>query len=90
MNGGQLAGGNSTSKKADNDFYTTNPKTVELFLEKFIQDGNDLQDLEDKTNAIESASANLSYMKKFVLSMKKSDMKTQLLSCIEDMETDLC
>lgn len=42
MNGRQLAGGNSTSKKADNDFYTTNPKTVKLFLEKFIQDGNKL------------------------------------------------
>lgn len=43
MNGGQLAGGNSTSKKADNDFYTTNPLTVELFLKRFILDGNELK-----------------------------------------------
>lgn len=43
MNGGQLAGGNSTSKKADNDFYTTNPLTVELFLKRFISDENELK-----------------------------------------------
>lgn len=43
MNGGQLAGGNSTSKKADNDFYTTNSKTVELFLERFVSDKNELK-----------------------------------------------
>ena len=40
LSGGQLAGGNSISEKADNDFYTTNPKTVKLFLEKFLGDGN--------------------------------------------------
>ena len=27
----QLAGGNSSSEKAENDFYATDPKTVDLF-----------------------------------------------------------
>lgn len=49
-----------------------------------------LQDLEDKENAIESASANLSDLKRLVQSMKKSDMKTNLMDCIERMELDLC
>ena len=49
-----------------------------------------LQDLEDKENAIESASANLSDLKRMVQSMKKSDMKTNLMDCIERMELDLC
>jgi len=49
-----------------------------------------LQDLDDKVDAIESASANLSEMKRFVASMKKSDMKTNLMDCIERMEMDLC
>lgn len=35
LSGGQLAGGNSTTQKAENDFYATDPKTVELFLKKF-------------------------------------------------------
>jgi len=34
LSGGQLAGGNSTTEKAENDFYATDPKTVELFLDK--------------------------------------------------------
>lgn len=42
LSGGQLAGGNSASQKAENDFYTTDPKTVELFLDRFIADGNKL------------------------------------------------
>ena len=49
-----------------------------------------LQDLEDKKDAIESASANLSDLKRLVQSMKKSDMKTNLMDCIERMELDLC
>ena len=49
-----------------------------------------LQDLEDKENAIESASANLSDLKRLVQSMKKSDMKINLMDCIERMELDLC
>ena len=31
LSGGQLAGGNSTTEKADNDFYATNPQTVRDF-----------------------------------------------------------
>lgn len=42
LTGGQLAGGNSSTIKADNDFYATDPNTVKLFLDKFIQDGNNL------------------------------------------------
>ena len=49
-----------------------------------------LLDLEDKKDAIESASANLSDLKRLVQSMKKSDMKTNLMDCIERMELDLC
>ena len=49
-----------------------------------------LQDLEDKRDAIESVSANLSDLKRLVQSMKKSDMKTNLMDCIERMELDLC
>ena len=49
-----------------------------------------LQDLEDEKDAIESASANLSDLKRLVQSMKKSDMKTNLMDCIERMELDLC
>ena len=48
------------------------------------------QEIEDKTNAIDSASCTLALMKKIVNSMKKSDLKTTLISYIEDMETDLC
>lgn len=32
LSGGQLAGGNSTTKKAENDYYATNPQTVQEFL----------------------------------------------------------
>ena len=39
LSGGQLAGGNSATEKAENDFYATDPKTVELFLEKAMSDG---------------------------------------------------
>ena len=39
LSGGQLAGGNSTSEKAENDFYATDPKTVDLFMEKALKDG---------------------------------------------------
>ena len=39
LSGGQLAGGNSTTEKADNDFYATDPKSVETFLSKAIKDG---------------------------------------------------
>ena len=49
-----------------------------------------LQDLEDKRDAIESVSADLSDLKRLVQSMKKSDIKTNLMDCIERMELDLC
>ena len=39
LSGGQLAGGNSTSVKADNDYYATAPETTRLFLERYIKDG---------------------------------------------------
>jgi hypothetical protein len=35
LSGGQLAGGNSTTEKAENDFYATDPETVKLFLDEF-------------------------------------------------------
>lgn len=73
-------------------------KIVGMFEEQFEQNlemnpaeiENALQDLDDKVDAIESASANLSDMKRLVQSMKKSDMKTNLMDCIERMEMDLC
>lgn len=34
LSGGQLAGGNSSTEKADNDFYATDPKTVRIFLDE--------------------------------------------------------
>ena len=39
LSGGQLAGGNSATKKADNDFYATDPKSVEMFLDRAMKDG---------------------------------------------------
>lgn len=48
------------------------------------------QEIEDKSDAIGSASANLSDLKRLVQSMKKSNMKTNLMDCIERMEMDLC
>lgn len=40
LSGGQLAGGNSTSKREENDFYATNPETVKLFLYEFWKDNS--------------------------------------------------
>lgn len=73
-------------------------KMIDILIEKNddLQDISDTnvekleQDLEDKTNAIDSASCRLYNLKKVVESMRKSDMKTTLLSYIEDMEMDLC
>lgn len=48
------------------------------------------QEIDDKGNAIDSASADLSDLKRLVQSMKKSNMKTNLMDCIERMEMDLC
>ena len=49
-----------------------------------------INDLEDKRDAIDSASANLSELKRLVESMRKSDLRTNLIDCIERMELDLC
>lgn len=38
LSGAQLAGGNSVSEKAENDFYATDPKTVDVFLQRAIKD----------------------------------------------------
>ena len=32
LSGGQLAGGNSTSKREENDFYATDPQTLKWFI----------------------------------------------------------
>lgn len=40
LSGGQLAGGNSASEKAENDYYATDPKTVGLFLDSFGELGD--------------------------------------------------
>ena len=73
-------------------------KIIDMFEKQFDQNlemnpdeiEDVLLDLEDKKDAIESASANLSDLKRLVQSMKKSDMKTNLMDCIERMELDLC
>jgi hypothetical protein len=43
LSGGQLAGGNSATERADNDFYTTDPQSVKIFLDKYIKDGENLE-----------------------------------------------
>lgn len=40
LSGSQLAGGNSVTDKAKDDFYTTNPETVKIFLQKFLPELN--------------------------------------------------
>ena len=71
-------------------------KHIDKIINILIDENDDLsieemeQDLEDKTNAIDSASANLSDLKRLVQSMKKSNMKINLMDCIERMEMDLC
>ena len=45
LSGGQLAGGNPTNERVEYDFYATNPKAVEMLLEKyqFNEQGNWLE-----------------------------------------------
>ena len=43
LSGGQLAGGNSTTEKADNDFYATNPQTVIEFLNQTFDEFEDVK-----------------------------------------------
>ena len=40
LSGGQLAGGNSISKREENDFYATDPETLKLFLYEFWKDNS--------------------------------------------------
>ena len=40
LSGGQLAGGNSASKREENDFYATDPQTLKLFLYEFLKDNS--------------------------------------------------
>lgn len=40
LSGGQLAGGNTVTQRADNDFYATNPETVKLFLYEFFKENS--------------------------------------------------
>lgn len=35
LSGGQLAGGNPTNDRVENDYYATNPKAVRMLLEKY-------------------------------------------------------
>lgn len=49
-----------------------------------------VSDLEDKCNAIDSASDNLSDLNRFVKSMRKSDLRTNIMDCIERMKLALC
>lgn len=39
LSGGQLAGGNSATEKAENDFYATDPDTVDTFMKRALSDG---------------------------------------------------
>lgn len=39
LSGAKLAGGDSSSEKAENDFYATDPKTVDLFMLRALKDG---------------------------------------------------
>ena len=47
LSGAKLAGGNSSSEKAENDFYATDPKTVDLFMQRAFKDGL-FQDMQGK------------------------------------------
>lgn len=43
LSGGQLAGGNSVTEKAEYDFYATDPSTVKIFLEEACSIFNDVK-----------------------------------------------
>ena len=40
LSGGQLAGGNTTTTRVENDFYATDPETLKLFLYEFWKDNS--------------------------------------------------
>lgn len=43
LSGGQLAGGNSITQKAENDYYATDPRTVGEFLNVALEEFEDLK-----------------------------------------------
>lgn len=43
LSGGQLAGGNSATEKAENDYYATDPKTVRSFLDLAVVEFKDVK-----------------------------------------------
>lgn len=54
LSGGQLAGGNSTTQKAEHDFYATDPNTVNIFLDEFELD----EDINSINSFLEPACGN--------------------------------
>ena len=40
LSGGQLAGGNSMSTRAEHDFYATDPETLKVFLNEFFKENS--------------------------------------------------
>jgi len=81
--------------------YTEVENHIGEMIDVLVGENDDLQDisecdmaglkhdLEDKYNAISSAGYNLRNMKKVVDKMRNSDLKTTLISYIEDMKIDL-
>ena len=69
--------------------YRNNVITLDELGISYVQFEEMCGDLDDKANAIDCACSTLANMKRIVNGMRKSDMKTTLLSYIEDMETDL-
>lgn len=73
-------------------------KIIGMFEKQFEQNlemnpaeiENALQDLDDKCNAISSASSNLAGLRKAVVGLKKSQTKELMLMFIQSMEMDLC
>jgi len=70
--------------------YRNNFITLDELGISYVQFEEMRGDLDDKTDAIDCACSTLANMKRIVNGMRKSVMKTTLLSYIEDMENDLC
>ena len=66
-------------------------KITNIFIDEYDAESIEEmeQELEDKSDAIDSASYDLEKMKKVVDRIEDSDLKITLLSCIQDMESDL-
>ena len=52
LSGGQLAGGNSTSEKAENDFYATDPKTVDLLQDRQLGRMDNLETIKERNGQL--------------------------------------